>query len=177
MSLISNRGTGLPDASLPILASSLPPATAAKVMVVIIGLLLIAASLYYVSPTRLTRVLSDTMQKLDKVFVEVSTAGLLGLLPPEDTHIVVSTYQKLRVEVGNAQTERLRNSTSWRSSLFNFFPRSTRLFRCIEQVKDFRTHLQILQEDYCNKTHSLPLSLATGVSHSTGTARFRVVTA
>ncbi|KAJ7701361.1 hypothetical protein B0H16DRAFT_1705376 [Mycena metata] len=177
MSLILNRGTGLPDASLPILASPLPPATAAKVMVVIIGLLLIAASLYYLSPMRLTRVLSDAMQKLDKVFVEVSTAGLLGLLPPEDTQIVVSTYQKLRVEAGKVQTETLRHSTSWRSSLFNFFPRSTRLFRCIKQVKDFQTHLQISQEDYRNKTHSLPLSFATRVSHSTSTARFRVLTA
>ncbi|KAJ7759060.1 hypothetical protein B0H16DRAFT_1720482 [Mycena metata] len=89
MSLISPRGTGLPDASLPILASPLPPATAAKVMLVVI---LIAASLYYVSPTRLTRVLSVAMNKLDKVFAEVSAAGLLGLLSPEDMQTVVSTH-------------------------------------------------------------------------------------
>ncbi|KAJ7716115.1 hypothetical protein B0H16DRAFT_1898472 [Mycena metata] len=31
------------------------------------------------------------MKKLDKVFVEVSVAGLLGLLPPEDTQTVIST--------------------------------------------------------------------------------------
>ncbi|KAJ7716112.1 hypothetical protein B0H16DRAFT_1741446 [Mycena metata] len=137
MSLISTRSAGLPDGSLPILASPLPPATAAKVMLVVIGLLLIATSLYYVSPTRLTRILSDAMNKLDKVFVEVSTAGLLGLLSPEDMQIVVSTYHMLRIKAGALQTAALRNSTSWRWGLFNFFPRSTRLLRCIKQVKDF----------------------------------------
>ncbi|KAJ7759081.1 hypothetical protein B0H16DRAFT_1534264 [Mycena metata] len=167
MSLILNRG--LPDASLPILASPLPPATAAKLMVVIISLLLIAASLYHVSPTRLRRVLSDAMQKLDQVFVEVSTAGLLGLLPPEDTQIVVSTYHMLRIKAGALQTAALRNSTSWRWGLFNFFACSTRLLRCIKQVKNFQRHLQILQEDHRNRTNSLALSFATatGVSQST----------
>ncbi|KAJ7759063.1 hypothetical protein B0H16DRAFT_1456964 [Mycena metata] len=156
-------GAGLPDGSLPILASPLPPATAAKVMLVVIGLLLIAASLYYVSPTRLTRVLSDAMKKLDKVFVEVSVAGLLGLLSPEDTQTVISTYQMLRVEVGKVQAQTLHTSTSWRSGLFNFFTCSTRLFRCIKQVKGFQTHLQILQEDHRNRTNSLALSFVASV--------------
>ncbi|KAJ7759107.1 hypothetical protein B0H16DRAFT_629862 [Mycena metata] len=178
MSLISPRGIGLPDASLPIIASPLPPAIAAKVMVVIIGLLLIAASLYYVSPTRLTRVLSDAMNNLDEVFVEVSVAGLLGLLSSDDVQTVVSTYQMLRVEVGKVQTETLRNSKSWCTSLFGVFAGgSVSLVRCIKKVKEFQRHLQILQEDHRNKTHSLPLSFATGVSHSTGTARFRFLPA
>ncbi|KAJ7037390.1 hypothetical protein C8F04DRAFT_1092284 [Mycena alexandri] len=169
---------GLPNGSLSILASPLSPATAAKLMVVIIGLLLIAPSLYYASPTRLTRVLSDAMSSLDKVFVEVSAAGLLGLLSPEDMQTVVSTFQMLRVKVGMFQTDTLRNSTSWRMSLRDFFTRSILLFRCIKEVKDFQTHLeepviQILQEDYRHRTNSLPLSFATGVSHPTSTARFR----
>ncbi|KAJ7759102.1 hypothetical protein B0H16DRAFT_1534349 [Mycena metata] len=61
-------------------------------MLVVIGLLLVVALLYYTSPTRLTGVLSDAMSNLDKVFGEVSTAGLLGLLTPEDVQTVVSTY-------------------------------------------------------------------------------------
>ncbi|KAJ7759093.1 hypothetical protein B0H16DRAFT_1534319, partial [Mycena metata] len=164
----------LPDGSLSILASPLPPATAAKIMLVVIGLFLIVAFLYYTSPTRLTRVLSDAMSNLDKVFGEVSTAGLLGLLTPEDVQTVVSTYQILRVEVGKVQAETLRNSKSWCTGLFNVFSgHSVSLFRCIEKVKDFERHLQLLQEDHRNKTNSLPLSFATGVSRSTGTARFR----
>ncbi|KAJ7716113.1 hypothetical protein B0H16DRAFT_1741447 [Mycena metata] len=169
---------GLPEASLPILASPLSPATAGKVMVVIVGLLLIAGAIHYTSPDRLTRALSDAMSNLDKVFVEVSVAGLIGLLSPEEMQTVVSTYQTLRVKAGMFQTETLRNSTSWRTSLFNFdFMRSIPLLRCIKEVKDFERHLQILQEDYHNKTHSLPLSFATGVSHPTVTARFRTLAA
>ncbi|KAJ7759111.1 hypothetical protein B0H16DRAFT_1534397, partial [Mycena metata] len=164
----------LPDGSLSILASPLPSTTAAKIMLVVIGLLLVVALLYYTSPTRLTGVLSDAMSNLDKVFGEVSTAGLLGLLTPEDIQTVVSTYQMLRVEVGKVQAETLRNSKSWCTSLSSVFAgRSVSLFRCIKKVKEFQRHLQILQEDHRNKTNSLPLSFATGVSRSTGTARFR----
>ncbi|KAJ7759072.1 hypothetical protein B0H16DRAFT_1534241 [Mycena metata] len=164
----------LPDGSLSILASPLPPATAAKIMLVVIGLLLIVAFLYYTSPTRLTCVLSDAMSNLDKVFGEVSTAGLLGLLTPEDVQTVVSTYQMLRVEVGKVQAETLRNSKSWCTGLFSVFTGgSVSLLCCIKDVKDFARHLQLLQEDHRNKTNSLPLSFATGVSRSTGTARFR----
>ncbi|KAJ7759090.1 hypothetical protein B0H16DRAFT_1534306 [Mycena metata] len=164
----------LPDGSLSILASPLPSATAAKIMLVVIGLLLIVAFLYYTSPTRLTHVLSDAMSNLDKVFGEVSTAGLLGLLTLEDVQTVVSTYQMLRVEVGKVQVETLRNSKSWCTSLFSVFAGgSMSLLCCIKDVKDFARHLQLLQEDHRNKTNSLPLSFATGVSRSTGTARFR----
>ncbi|KAJ7759123.1 hypothetical protein B0H16DRAFT_1885050 [Mycena metata] len=167
----------LPDASLSILASPFSPATAAKVMLAIFGFFLIVAFLYYVSQTRLTRALSDAMSKLDQVFAEVSTMGLLGLLPPDDMQAVVSTYQMLRVEVGKIQTETLRNSRSWPTNLSSAFAgRSISLFRCIEKVRDFETRLQILQEDYRNRTNCLPLSFATGVSHSTP-ARFRNIAA
>ncbi|KAJ7759076.1 hypothetical protein B0H16DRAFT_1819477 [Mycena metata] len=90
----------LPDASLSALASPLSPATAANVTLSIIGLVLVVATLYYASPTRLTRVLSDAT---------VSTVGLRGLLSPEDMQILVSTCQMLRVEVGKVQTETLHN--------------------------------------------------------------------
>ncbi|KAJ7716124.1 hypothetical protein B0H16DRAFT_1614458 [Mycena metata] len=166
----------LPDGSLSILASPLPPVTAAKIMLVVVGLLLIVAFLYYISPTRLTCILSDAMRKLDKVFGEVSNAGLLGLLTPEDIQTVVSTYQMLRVEVGKVQAETLRNSKWWCTGLFGVFAGgSASLLYCIKDVKDFARHLQLLQEDYRNKTKSLPLSFATGVSRSTGTARFRIL--
>ncbi|KAJ7759117.1 hypothetical protein B0H16DRAFT_629984 [Mycena metata] len=162
----------LPDASLSILASPFSSATAAKIVRAIFGLLLIVAFLYYASPTRLTPALSDAMNKLDNAYGAVSAAGLLGLLPPEDIQTVVSTYQMLRVEVGKVQKERLCNS--WRTSLFSVFAgRSVSLLRCIEKVKDFERRLQLLQEDHRNKTNSLPLSFATGVSRSTGPARFR----
>ncbi|KAJ7716121.1 hypothetical protein B0H16DRAFT_1476924 [Mycena metata] len=149
----------LPDGSLSILASPLPPVTAAKIMLVIFGLLLIVALLHYASPTRLTRVLSDAMSDLDKVFIEVTTAGLLGLLSAEDMQTVVWTYvfsptrfpkfqpfgsyHMLRIEVGTLQSDALRNSTSWCTSLYSVFTRSTCLFRCIKQVRDFQRRLQL----------------------------------
>ncbi|KAJ7759043.1 hypothetical protein B0H16DRAFT_1534143, partial [Mycena metata] len=145
----------LPDGSLSILASPLPPVTAAKIMLVVVGLLSF---------------------NLDKVFGEVSNAGLLGLLTPEDVQTVVSTYQMLRVEVGKVQTETLRNSKSWCTGLFSVFAGGSVSLLCyIKDVKDFARHLQLLQEDHRNKTNSLPLSFATGVSQarSTSTARFR----
>ncbi|KAJ7759055.1 hypothetical protein B0H16DRAFT_1819457 [Mycena metata] len=154
----------LPDGSLSILASPLPSATAAKIMLVVIGVLLIVAFLYYASPMRLTRVISDAMSDLDKVFIAVTTAGLLGLLSAEDMQAVVWTYQMLRIEVGTLQSDALRNSTSWCTSLYSVFTRSKRLFRCIKQVRDFQRRLQVLQKDHRNKTNSLPLSFATGTN-------------
>ncbi|KAJ7028654.1 hypothetical protein C8F04DRAFT_1118799, partial [Mycena alexandri] len=132
-------------------------------MLSIFGLLLILTFLHYVSPARLTRVLSDAMSSVEKLYLDMAMAGLLGLLPPDDIHTVVSTIQILRVKVGLNQTETLRNSKSWRTSLSSFFAgRSVSLFRCIEEVKDFQRHLQILQEDHRHRTNSLPLSFPTG---------------
>ncbi|KAJ7043785.1 hypothetical protein C8F04DRAFT_1073313 [Mycena alexandri] len=143
-------------------------------MLNIFGLLLIGTSLHYVSPARLMRVLSDAMSSLEKLYLEMAMAGLLGLLPSDDIHTVVSTMQILRVKVGVNQAETLRNFKLWCMSLSSFFAgRSVSLFRCIEEVKDFQRHLHILQEDHRHRTNSLPLSFPTGVSHSTGTARFR----
>ncbi|KAJ7037223.1 hypothetical protein C8F04DRAFT_1092976 [Mycena alexandri] len=143
-------------------------------MLNIFGLLLIVTSLHYVSPARLTRVLSDAMSSLEKLYLDMAMAGLLGLLPTT----TFTPMQILRVKVGVNQTETLRNSKSWRTSLSSFFAgRSVSLFRCIEEVKDFQRHLQILQEDHRHRTNSLPLSFPTGVSHSTGTARFRPLAA
>ncbi|KAJ7043789.1 hypothetical protein C8F04DRAFT_1175539 [Mycena alexandri] len=129
---------GIPDGSLPILTSLLSPATVAKVTLYIIGLVLIIASLYYVSPTRLTRVLSDAMSNLDKLSADILSAGLLGLMTPDKV-----------AAVGMFRAETLLHSLSWRATICEFFKgRSLTLYRCINEVRDLETHIRILEQEH-----------------------------
>ncbi|KAJ7716126.1 hypothetical protein B0H16DRAFT_1476929 [Mycena metata] len=65
---------------------------AANATLGIIGLILVTASLQYTSPTRLTRVLSDTINSLENVYVAVVYTGLLSIIPADEVDIVVSMY-------------------------------------------------------------------------------------
>ncbi|KAJ7701365.1 hypothetical protein B0H16DRAFT_1641051 [Mycena metata] len=86
---------GIPDAAITTLASSIPPTMAANATLVIIGLILVAASLQYTSPTRLTRILSTAMNSLENVYTDAVYSGLLSVLPADEVDIVVSTYVTL----------------------------------------------------------------------------------
>ncbi|KAJ7043787.1 hypothetical protein C8F04DRAFT_1073328 [Mycena alexandri] len=163
---------GIPDGSLSILASPLSPTTAAKVMLSIFGLLLIVTSLHYISPARLTRVLSDAMSTLEKVYADLVCTQLMGLLTADD----VARLRILQLEVGALRTETLIHSLSWRTTICAFLKgRSYTLYHCINEVKKMETRIKILEGEHRRRFSSGPL--ATGVSHPTGTARFRNLTA
>ncbi|KAJ7759057.1 hypothetical protein B0H16DRAFT_1456958 [Mycena metata] len=108
----------LPNASLSILASPFSPATAAKIMQAIIGLLVIVTFLYYASPMRLTR--------------------LMGLLTED-----VSKLHKLQLEVCAFRAQTLVDSLSWRAAICEFFKgRSFTLYCCINAVRNLETHIR-----------------------------------
>ncbi|KAJ7759071.1 hypothetical protein B0H16DRAFT_1534237 [Mycena metata] len=167
---------GIPDGSLPILVSPFSQVTAAKVMIGIFGLLFIAASLYHISPARLTRVLSHAMNSLDKVSANIVSAGLLGLMTPDD----VAALSLLQSKVGALRAETLLHSLSWHTTICEFFKgRSFTLYRCINEVRELETRIRILEEEHRGRcrSSSVPSPFATGASHSTGTARFWFLTA
>ncbi|KAJ7759042.1 hypothetical protein B0H16DRAFT_1534140 [Mycena metata] len=140
----------LPDGSLSILASPLSPVTSTKVMIVITGLILIVASLRYASPTRLTRVLSDAMSSLEKVYTDI-----------------VCMLHMLQLEVGALRAQTLLHSLSWRATIGELLKgRSFTLYRCINEVRDLETRIRILEEEYRGRCRSgsVPSSFATGVS-------------
>ncbi|KAJ7716119.1 hypothetical protein B0H16DRAFT_1614448 [Mycena metata] len=153
----------LPDTSLPILASPLSPAPAAKVMICVMGLGLVIASLYYASPTRLMRVLSDTMRNLEKVYTDLVCMQLMGLLTADD----VARLHMLQLEVSALRAQTLLHSLSWCATICEFLRgRSFKLYRCINQVRNLETRIRILEEEYRGRCRSgsVPSSFATGVS-------------
>ncbi|KAJ7142191.1 hypothetical protein C8R46DRAFT_1360824 [Mycena filopes] len=157
----------LPDTTLPILTEPLSPATAAKIMLAIIGLILIAVVVLYASPANQTCKLSAAMTSLEKVFGEIALAGFPGL-SPHDVQTLVSGMQLLRIQVGGLREQRLHSSRAWGTALSEFLRgRSIALYRCIENVKDFETRLEILKEKQRNSVFS------SAVSQSTGTAQLR----
>ncbi|KAJ7180826.1 hypothetical protein C8R46DRAFT_1319145 [Mycena filopes] len=150
---------GLPDTSLPILTAPLSPATAAKILLTIIGLVLFALSVRYASPAHQTGILSATMASLDKVFGDVASAGFSSV-PPQDIPSILSAYdnisllygvlhlhgsmQGLRVQVGSLREERLQNSRAWSATLCEFLRgRSITLYCCIRKAKDLETRLKV----------------------------------
>ncbi|KAJ7180813.1 hypothetical protein C8R46DRAFT_1211117 [Mycena filopes] len=141
---------GLPDTSLPILAAPLSPAIAAKFLLTIIGLALIAVSVRYASPARLTVILSGAMDGLEKVFGDLASTGFLRV-PPQDIPTILSSMQVLRVRVGSLREQRLHNSRTWGTAMGELFRGSSiTLYRCIEEVKDFETRLKIFKEKQRN---------------------------
>ncbi|KAJ7759047.1 hypothetical protein B0H16DRAFT_1534164, partial [Mycena metata] len=140
---------------LPILASPLSPATAAKVMICVMGLGLVIPSLYYASPTRLMCVLSDVMRNLEKVYTDLVCMQLMGLLTADD----VVRLHLLRLEVSALRAQTLLHSLSWRANIREFFNgRSFTLYRCINEVRDLETRIRILEEEYRGscRTGSVP---------------------
>ncbi|KAJ7180823.1 hypothetical protein C8R46DRAFT_1211126 [Mycena filopes] len=172
---------GLPDTSLPILTAPLSPATAAKILLTIIGLVLFALSVRYASPAHQTGILSATMASLDKVFGDVASAGFSSV-PPQDIPSTLSAYdnisllygvlhlhgsmQGLRVQVGSLREERLQNSRAWSATLCEFLRgRSITLYCCIRKAKDLETRLKIFQEKQRNAAFSSAVSQSTGTAH------------
>ncbi|KAJ7759058.1 hypothetical protein B0H16DRAFT_1456959 [Mycena metata] len=134
---ISLEMPALPDVSLPNLTVPLSPATSTKVM---IGLILIGASLHYASPTRLTHVLSDAMSSLEKVYTDLVCMQLMGLLTADD----VARLNLLQLEVGVLRAQTLLHSLSWRATIREFLRgRSFTLYRCINEVRDLETHFRV----------------------------------
>ncbi|KAJ7180824.1 hypothetical protein C8R46DRAFT_1070697 [Mycena filopes] len=156
---------GLPDGALTILAAPLTPATAAKIMLAIIGLVLFVVALRYGSPAYQTGILSAAMTSLETVFGEIAFAGFPGLAP-HDVQTLVSAMHLLRMQVGDLREQRLHNSRRWGTTLGEFFSgHSITLYRCIKEIKDLETRLKILQVKQRTTAFSSAVSQSTGTAH------------
>ncbi|KAJ7759120.1 hypothetical protein B0H16DRAFT_1819518 [Mycena metata] len=132
----------LPNGSLPIIASLFSSATKV-VLVGIIGRPLVGTS-YYASPAHLTRVLSDAMSNLEKVYADMVCPGLSRLLTAEEVEHLNSSLRILQLKADH-RTENLRNLQSWRATICDFIAaRSVTLFRCIKKVRDLETRIKCI---------------------------------
>ncbi|KAJ7725956.1 hypothetical protein B0H16DRAFT_1593473 [Mycena metata] len=134
---------------LPVLTSLVSAATAAKVVGAIVLLIVAVALGYYASPRRLSQVLSEAMEDVEDVYTDMISTDLFTLLSSKELEGVRSTMRMLRLKVSALQAETLRNSLSWRISIGEFFKgRSFTLYRCIDEVRDFETHINILKQEH-----------------------------
>ncbi|KAJ7846665.1 hypothetical protein B0H13DRAFT_2362905 [Mycena leptocephala] len=128
----------LPDAALSILASDLSDNSTAKAVAAILLIAVIAAALlHYLSPMRLTGLLSVS---------DVHTAEMLSTL-------------ELKASVIREGT--LRNSLSLDSTLRAFFAgRTFTLLRCIREVHELATHTEHSHPTLCHSPPPRPPLLA-----------------
>ncbi|KAJ7722982.1 hypothetical protein B0H16DRAFT_1599669, partial [Mycena metata] len=134
---------------LPVLTSLVSAATAGKVVAAIVLLIIAVALGYHASPRRLTQVLSEVMEDAEDAYMDMISTDLFTFLSSNELEGVRSTMRMLRLKVSALQAESLRNSLSWRISIREFFKgRSFTLFRCIDEVRDLETHINILKQEH-----------------------------
>ncbi|KAJ7819001.1 hypothetical protein B0H13DRAFT_2682640 [Mycena leptocephala] len=131
----------LPDAALSILAPDLPDNSTAKAVAVILFIVVIAAALlYYLSPTRLARVLVTVIAATEKTYLEALETGLLSV---SDVH-TAEMLSTLEFKASAIREKTLRNSLSHGSTLREFFAgRTFTLLRCIREVHELATHIEV----------------------------------
>ncbi|KAJ7880041.1 hypothetical protein B0H14DRAFT_3858294 [Mycena olivaceomarginata] len=131
----------LPEASLSIIASDLP--VNSTPWVVGGGLSLMIGTAYYASPQRLTRVLVDTMADVKKKYLEAVENGVLCA---SDAH-TAGTFSSLQLEVSTIRQASLHSSLSHYAMLCDFLKgRTFSILRCIHELHELGTHIEILKE-------------------------------
>ncbi|KAJ7846644.1 hypothetical protein B0H13DRAFT_1907674 [Mycena leptocephala] len=129
----------LPDASLSILASDLPDNSATKFMVFVVAVIS-PALIYYLSPMRLARVLVAAIVATEKTYLEALETGLLSA---SDVH-TAEMLSTLELKASAIREGTLRNSLSLGSTLREFFAgRTFTLLRCIREVHELQTHIEV----------------------------------
>ncbi|KAJ7281331.1 hypothetical protein C8J57DRAFT_1297342 [Mycena rebaudengoi] len=100
-----------------------------------------ALGIYHISPTRLTCVLVASMHETDATYIGAMEAGVI--LCDGDT----DTLSKLQIKASRLREETLRNSLSTRKMLGEIFQgRSLALYRCIGDIQDLKTRIEISKE-------------------------------
>ncbi|KAJ6581752.1 hypothetical protein B0H19DRAFT_1251928 [Mycena capillaripes] len=127
-------------ASLSIVASELPPTP--KTVFTIFAISGAAAFIHYTSPMRLTRVLVGAMAVTEETYLEALETGLLSA---SDVHAIGTLLSILQLKVSEIREESLDNSRSnWKACSGFFKGRSLTILRCIWEVRDLETHIEVL---------------------------------
>ncbi|KAJ7880000.1 hypothetical protein B0H14DRAFT_3858268 [Mycena olivaceomarginata] len=129
---------------LPILASGLSlsstPWAATVVLSVVVGA---AGTIHYASPQRLTGVLVAAMADVKKTYLEAVENGALYA---SDAHIA-EVFSNLQLEVSTIRQASLLSSLSHYAMLCDVLKgRTFTILRCIHEVHELGTHIEILKE-------------------------------
>ncbi|KAJ6488094.1 hypothetical protein DFH09DRAFT_1377704 [Mycena vulgaris] len=146
---------GLSNTPLPYFVSTLPstPTTNALVATIIIGGITVYG-IRHASPTRLTETLLASLYDAEKLYHDAVEAGVLS--GSDTSHEQVGAMlRRLQCEVSEIREITLRNSLSRWDTLRDIFQgRSFTVYQCIEEVKRFKTRVEILKECRLRSPHA-----------------------
>ncbi|KAJ7622920.1 hypothetical protein DFH06DRAFT_1340559 [Mycena polygramma] len=120
-----------------IVASALAKDIPVKPLAVITTVVAIPLIVHYASPVHLTKILEDTMSRVDVSCAEVFKAGHLS-------YSEVESFNSLQREVSAIKMETLNNSRSYWGSLWGFLKgRTFIVLLCIRKARDLETEITV----------------------------------
>ncbi|KAJ7281318.1 hypothetical protein C8J57DRAFT_1297332 [Mycena rebaudengoi] len=157
--------SSMSETLLSFFSSILPYSTANTIIGASILATVTALVIYRILPTRLTRVLVSLMHETDATYIGAMEAGVI--LCDGDT----DALSKLQIKASQLREESLRNSLStWRMLAEFFRGRSLALYRCIGDIQDLKTRIEISKE---KQLRNLNPTGGTGTAAWTMSARRR----
>ncbi|KAJ6518955.1 hypothetical protein C8R45DRAFT_1204247 [Mycena sanguinolenta] len=134
--------SSIPEASLAFLTSN-PSSTSTPWGLILTGV--VAAGLYYASPTRLTCVLVSALADTEKTYLTAVENGLLCASTDVD---MAKRLSVLQLEVSALRETSLRSSLSHVSALCDMcnIHRSVTILRCLAEVRELGTYIEISNE-------------------------------
>ncbi|KAJ7759054.1 hypothetical protein B0H16DRAFT_1720477 [Mycena metata] len=93
--------------------------------------------------------MSNPMSNLEKAYTDMICAELPRLLTAEEVEHLSSSLHSLQLKADKHRTENLLNLLSWRITICDFITgRSVTPFRCIKEVRDLKTCIEILEREH-----------------------------
>ncbi|KAJ6519003.1 hypothetical protein C8R45DRAFT_1065826 [Mycena sanguinolenta] len=131
------------ETSLSLLSQSNSPSIATPWARLLIAVVVIAGALYYMSPTRLARVLFTALADLERTYLSGVENGVLTTDVDFAERITA-----LQLKVSTLREASLRNSLSPFSAFFGMFNIrcSVTVLRCLAEVRELRTRIAISHE-------------------------------
>ncbi|KAJ7213064.1 hypothetical protein GGX14DRAFT_696950 [Mycena pura] len=126
-------------------AASAPTNTPVQTMLAML-VLGVTGTMYYASPSRLTRVMVAAIAHAEKMYIDALESGALSAT---DVHIddIAEKMSSLHTKVSEIRETTLRNSLSHRAAFRQYLTgHAFALVQCIWEVHDFQTRIEILKE-------------------------------
>ncbi|KAJ7251280.1 hypothetical protein C8J57DRAFT_671971 [Mycena rebaudengoi] len=143
--------SSMSEASLSFFSSIFPNNTANAIIGASIITTVTALIIHHISPTRLTRLLVVLMHETDTIYIGAMEARLIS--GDVDTADALS---KLHMKVSELHEETLKNSLStWKMLAEIVRGRSLALYRCIRDVQDLKTRIEISKEKQLRNFNSV----------------------
>ncbi|KAJ7252684.1 hypothetical protein C8J57DRAFT_1238027 [Mycena rebaudengoi] len=144
------------ETSLSFVSCILPNNTVNMIVGALILTIVAALVTHHILPTRLTRLLVTLMHETDAIHIHAVESGLI----PYDVDMV-DTLSKLQIKVSGLHEESLRDSLSSWEMLAEFFRgRWLALYRCIRDVQDLKTRIEISKEEQLRNLNPIDVGTA-----------------